>query len=193
MINAIIFDLDGTLVQSENLKVQSYAIAVQLMRDLPEPEPLAIDAYREIVGSAREAATRHVIERLDLESELRSLMSQQGAIEPWEVLAGMMTEIYNNMVEDPQVLRDSQWPHTIGLLKVARENFCRTALATMSYRKEALHLLKSLDIENSLDEVLSREDVQNPKPGPEIYLLAAQKLGVEPQDCLVLEDSPNGA
>jgi len=63
----------------------------------------------------------------------------------------------------------------------------------MSYRKEALHLLKSLDIENSLDEVLSREDVQNPKSDPEIYLLAAQKLGVEPQDCLVLEDSPNGA
>ena len=192
MINAIIFDLDGTLVQSEKLKAQSYAIAVQRMRDLPEPEPLAIDAYREIVGSAREAATRHVIERLDLESELRSLMSQQGASEPWEVLAGRRTEIYNNMVEDPQVLQDNQWPHTIGLLKVARENFCRTALATMSYRKEALHLLKSLDIENSLDEVLSREDVQNPKPGPEIYLLAAQKLGVEPQDCLVLEDSPNG-
>ena len=193
MINAIIFDLDGTLVQSEKLKAQSYAIAVQRMRDLPEPEPLAIDAYREIVGSAREAATRHVIERLDLESELRSLMSQQGASEPWEVLAGMRTEIYNNMVEDPQVLRDNQWPHTVGLLKVARENFCRTALATMSYRKEALHLLKSLDIENSLDEVLSREDVQNPKPDPEIYLLAAQKLGVEPQDCLVLEDSPNGS
>ena len=176
MINAIIFDLDGTLVQSEKLKAQSYAIAVQRMRDLPEPEPLAIDAYREIVGSAREAATRHVIERLDLESELRSLMSQQGASEPWEVLAGMRTEIYNNMVEDPQVLRDNQWPHTIGLLKVARENFCRTALVTMSYRKEALHLLKSLDIENSLDEVLSRDDVQNPKSDPEIYLLAAQKL-----------------
>ena len=34
--------------------------------------------------------------------------------------------------------------------------------------------------------------MQNPKPDPEIYLLAAQKLEVDPQDCLVLEDSPNG-
>ena len=59
MINAIIFDLDGTLVQ---LETQSYAIAVQRMRGLAEPEPRAIEAYREIVGSAREAATRHVIE-----------------------------------------------------------------------------------------------------------------------------------
>ena len=192
MINAIIFDLDGTLVQSEKLKAQSYAIAVQRMRNLPEPEPRAIEAYREIVDAAREAATRHVIASLDLESELRPLMAQRGANEPWEVLAGMRTEIYNNMVEDPQVLRDNQWPHTIGLLRVARESFCRTALATMSYRKEALHVLRSLDIEESLDEVLTREDVENPKPDPEIYLLAARKLDVQPYDCLVLEDSPNG-
>ena len=40
--------------------------------------------------------------------------------------------------------------------------------------------------------MLTREDVKQPKPDPEIYLLAAQRLGVEPQDCLVLEDSPNG-
>ena len=192
MISAIIFDLDGTLVQSEKLKAQSYAIAVQRMRGLDEPEPRAIEAYREIVGSAREVATRHIIENLGLESELRPLMAEHGASEPWEVLAGMRTEIYNNMVEDPQVLRDNQWPHTIGLLRVARETFCRTALATMSYRKEALHVLRSLGIEDSLDEVLTREDVQNPKPDPEIYFLAAQKLEVQPQDCLVLEDSPNG-
>ena len=103
-------------------------------------------------------------------------MAQQGSNEPWEALAGMRTEIYDNMVEDPQVLRDNQWPHTIGLLRVARERFCRTALATMSYRKEALDVLRSLELEDSLDEVLTSEDVQNPKPDPEIYLLAAQKL-----------------
>ena len=62
----------------------------------------------------------------------------------------------------------------------------------MSHRNEALHVLKSLGIEELLDEVLTREDVQNPKPDPEIYLLAAQKLDVQPQDCLVLEDSPSG-
>ena len=119
-------------------------------------------------------------------------MAQQGSNEPWEALAGMRTEIYDNMVEDPQVIRDNQWPHTIGLLRVARERFCRTALATMSYRKEALNVLRSLELEDSLDEVLASEDAQNPKPDPEIYLLAAQKLEVDPQDGLVLEDSPNG-
>jgi beta-phosphoglucomutase-like phosphatase (HAD superfamily) len=48
-------------------------------------------------------------------------------------------------------------------------------------------------LEHYLDVVLTREDVTNAKPDPEIYLLAAEKLGVEPGDCLVIEDSPNGA
>ena len=192
MINAIMFDLDGTLVQSEKLKALSYAIAVQQLRGLSEPDPRAIEAYREIVGAAREVASRHITDSLGLDSDLRPLMAQHGASEPWEVLTAMRTEIYDDMVADPQVIRDNQWPYTIGLLRTAKDHACRTALATMSYRKEALHVLRSLDIEGALDEVLTREDVQNPKPDPEIYLLAAQKLDVQPQDCLVLEDSPAG-
>ena len=186
------FDLDGTLLQSEKLKANSYAIAVQRLRGLSEPESGAIEAYRQIVGSARDVASRHIVDSLGLEPELRPLMAQHDAAEPWQVLTAMRTEIYDDMVADPQVLRDNQWPYTVGLLRVAHETACHTALATMSYRPEVLHVLRSLDLEQYLDEVLTREDVQQPKPDPEIYLLAAQKLGVRPQDCLVLEDSPNG-
>ncbi len=193
MISAIMFDLDGTLVQSEKLKALSYAMAIQRLRLLPEPEDRAIEAYREIVGAARDVASRHVMESLELEPELLALTADFGVSEPWEVLSAMRKEIYDDMVADPQVLRDNQWPHTIGFLRVARETGCRTALATMSYRKEAFHVLKSLDLEQYLDEVLTREDVAQPKPDPEIYLLAAERLSVEPRDCLVIEDSPNGA
>ncbi len=192
VISAIMFDLDGTLIQSEKLKALSYAIAVQRLKGLAQPDDRAIEAYREIVGAARDAASRHIMDSLGLDSDLRPLMAQHGASEPWEVLTAIRTEIYDDMVADPQVIRDNQWPYTVGLLRVAKNNACRTALATMSYREEALHVLRALDIEESLDEVLTREDVQNPKPDPEIYLLAAQKLEVHPQDCLVLEDSPNG-
>ncbi len=192
VIKAIMFDLDGTLVQSEKLKAQSYAIAAQRVRGLPEPDPQAVEAYREIVGAAREVASRHIMDRLGLEAELVPLMKEHGASEPWEVLTALRTAIYDDMVADPQVIRDNQWPHTVGLLRVARETYCRTGLATMSYREEALHVLRALDLEQSLDLVLSREDVERPKPDPEIYLLAAEKLEVPPEECLVLEDSPNG-
>ncbi len=192
MISAIMFDLDGTLIQSEKLKSLSYAIAVQRLRGLSEPDQRAIEAYREIVGAARDAASRHITESLDLDSDLRPLMTQHDANEPWEVLTAMRTEIYDNMVADPQVIRDNQWPHTVDLLRVARDAYCRTALATMSFRNEVLHVLRALDLEESLDIVLTREDVQQPKPDPEIYLTACGLLGVAPEDCIVIEDSPNG-
>ena len=71
-------------------------------------------------------------------------------------------------------------------------NVVAVATPFMSHRAEALHILQSLDLERALDLVLTREDVQQPKPNPEIYLLAAEKLSVPPEECLVLEDSPNG-
>ena len=84
-------------------------------------------------------ASKHIIDKLGLEAELQPLVANYEVSEPWEVLTAMRTEIYGGMVEDPQVIRDNQWPHTVGLLRVARENFCKTGLATMSYRKEAMH------------------------------------------------------
>ena len=192
MIRAIMFDLDGTLIQSEKLKAQAYAIAAQQLLGLSEPDGRAIEAYREIVGASREVASRHIMERLGLEAELRPLMAEYGASEAVGVLTAVRTAIYDSMVADPQVIRDNQWPHTVGLLRVARDTFCRTALATMSYRSEVAHVLSSLDLERTLDLVLTREDVEQPKPDPEIYRLAARKLNVAPQDCIVIEDSPNG-
>ena len=192
MIAAVMFDLDGTLVQTEKLKALSYAIAVQRLRDLPEPDQRAVEAYRKVVGASREVASQFVIDELDLESDIRPLLGKYGASESSQVLAAMRVEIYSQLVADPQVLRDNQWPHTIGLLRIVKEAGCKTALATMSQRQEALHVLRTLDLEHWLDEILTREDVERPKPDPEIYLLAARRLGVPPGECLALEDSLNG-
>ncbi len=192
MIRAIVFDLDGTLVQSEKLRAQAYAIAVQRLQGLSEPDPRAIEAYRETVGAFQDVASRHIIDNLYLESDLQPLVGHYGVSETWQVLEAMGKKMYEDMVADPQVIRDNQWPHTVGLLRVARDTYCQTALATNSYRIEALHVLQALNLEQSLDLVLTREDVEHPKPDPEIYRLAAEKLAVPPEECLVLEDSLNG-
>ena len=192
MIKALLFDMDGVLVQNEKLKALSVAMAVQRLRGLPEPDPEGIEAYRDMVGASREVVSRHIVDKLGLEADLSPLLAEYGASESWEVLGSMRRTIYDEMVADPQVVWDNRWPHTVALLQLAKENNCRTGLATLSARTEALHFVRSLDLEGSLDVVLAREDVQNAKPDPEIYLLAAQKLGVQPQDCLVIEDSPNG-
>ncbi|MHA2408096.1 MAG: HAD family hydrolase [Candidatus Ranarchaeia archaeon] len=62
----------------------------------------------------------------------------------------------------------------------------------LSKRKDVTHVINSLNIKALLDVVITAEDVTKGKPDPQIYLLAAQKLGIPPQECLVLEDSVNG-
>ncbi len=192
MIRAVVFDVDGTLVQTERLKAQSYAIAVQRLLGQARPDRRVVEAYGDIVGAARNVASRYVMERLGLQSRLRPLMAQYNVSTPEEVLTAMRLEIYLDMVAKPEVLRDNQWPHTVDLLRIAKEAACLTALATMSKRDDTMHVVRSLDIGHWLDLVLTAEDVEHPKPDPEIYLLAAEKLGVPPAECLALEDSVNG-
>ena len=89
VINAIMFDLDGTLVQSEKLKAVSYAIAAQRIRGLPEPDDRAVEAYREIVGASRDLASRHVMESLQLGPDLQPLTAEFGVTEPWAGLSAI--------------------------------------------------------------------------------------------------------
>jgi beta-phosphoglucomutase-like phosphatase (HAD superfamily) len=62
----------------------------------------------------------------------------------------------------------------------------------MSHCAQATKVLQILDIEKQFDFVASRDDVENPKPDPEIYLLVARELGIPPAECLVIEDSLSG-
>ncbi len=191
-MRAVIFDVDGTLVQTERLKARSYAIAAQRLLGLGEPDERAVEAYREIVGATRQVASRHVMEKLSLREVLEPLMVRHGVAEPEDVLTAIRLEIYNDIVRDPEVIRANRWPYTVDLLRVAREGACQTALATMSKRDDVLHVIHSLGIEQWIDLVLTAEDVEHPKPDPEIYLLASRKLDVPPEECLAIEDSVNG-
>ena len=136
---------------------QSYAIAVQRLRSLPEPDQRVIEAYREIVGASQNIASRHIIDSLGLDPELHQLMGQYYVSETWEVLEAIQEKIYKDMVSDPQLIRGNRWPHSIGLLRVARETYCKTALATNSYRRDVLDILQALDLRQSLDLALTRE------------------------------------
>jgi beta-phosphoglucomutase-like phosphatase (HAD superfamily) len=59
--------------------------------------------------------------------------------------------------------------------------------------KETLHLmLKSAHLFDFFDLIIGNDEIKNPKPDPEIYLTACQRLGVNPHECIVVEDSPHG-
>ncbi len=192
MIQAMIFDLDGTLVQTERLKAISYAhAAVELCPDgLTEAQ--VIEAFKEVVGLSRQEVAATLMERFGLEDAARARMAEFGVNTPWQGFVQVRLRIYEAMLADPEVLRSNRWPHSVALLHQARRDGCRTGLATMSYCAQVRRVLEVLDLSDAFDFVATRDDVEQGKPDPEIYLLVSCELDVPPDRCLIIEDSPSG-
>ena len=192
MINAVIFDLDGTLIETEKLKAQAYAkAAIELCPDqLSEEEVLK--AYGDFVGSSRAELASGLMERFNLEEPARQRMDEFGASQPWQVFTRLRLEILEEMMKDEDLLRSHQRVQPLSFLQTVRSWGCKAGLATMSRCQQVTRTLKVLGLENAFDFIATIEDVTNPKPDPEIYCLVAKALGVPPEECMVLEDSLAG-
>lgn len=193
-MRAVIFDLDGTLVQTEILKAYSYAQAVLELssEDYTYTEQEVIEAFKEVVGRSRQEVAQMLMDRFHLEEASKKLLPNFHLERPWQAFVQVRLRIYESMLQDPETLLRYRCPYNMALLRRSRKNGYRTGLATMSHCPQATKVLQILDIEKQFDFVASRDDVENPKPDPEIYLLVARQLGIPPAECLVIEDSLSG-
>ena len=78
-------------------------------------------------------------------------------------------------------------------MKYCKQRHIPMAIATSSYRKDIEPTFKRLGLEQYMDIIVGREDVDEVKPNPELYLTAVQQLNYNPVNCLAIEDSVNGA
>lgn len=78
------------------------------------------------------------------------------------------------------------------LLSFAKEQGLRIALATSTPLDIAESWLRSIGLWEYFDKVQSAADIEHGKPAPDVYLAASKLLGLEPQECMAFEDSPNG-
>ena len=78
------------------------------------------------------------------------------------------------------------------ILQYFKQHGVRVAVASSSKRATVLHNLKQADILSYFDAVVSGNQVTHGKPAPDIFLLAAQQIGCEPENCYVFEDGTNG-
>jgi beta-phosphoglucomutase-like phosphatase (HAD superfamily) len=192
VIKAIIFDLDGTLVQTEILKAKSYAGAAVELSQSKIKENEVIEAFKDVVGHSRKEVAQYLISRFNLMNAAKAKMDDLGIMTPWQAFVQVRLRIYESMLKDPVILNQYRCPYNIDLLKWVRQNSFKTALATMSHYPQAIHVLQILEITDDFDFIATRDDVENSKPDPQIYLLVAKELKVLSAEALVIEDSPAG-
>jgi len=189
---AAIFDLDGTLVQTEALKARSYARASVELRPGSIAAQEIIVAYDDMVGHSREEVAAALLARFSLEPYAERRMRELGVSTPLDAYMALRLRIYEAMISSEQLIREQEYPWSTALLRDVRNAGYRVGIATMSHRRHATLVLERLGLTGAVDVLVTREDVRDAKPSPEIYLLIAERLGVEPGDCFVLEDSVPG-
>ena len=192
MITAAIFDLDGTLVKTEQLKALSYARAAMELRPDTFQEADLLRAFKDVVGMSRQDVALMLLQRFGLEEAARARMTEFGVGTPWQAFVQIRLDHYEAMLADTRLLCRSQWPHNVALLHEVRAMGCKVGLATMSHCSQTQRVLKLVGLSHAFDFVATRDDVEHGKPDPEIYLLVARELDVLPHECLVVEDSPAG-
>ena len=104
MIRAIIFDLDGTLVQTEILKAISYARAAVTLRPDKFPEEAVIEAFKQLAGHSRQEVAERLLEQFDLEEPSRKLMADFNVEKPWQAFVQVRLGKYEALLSDPSIL-----------------------------------------------------------------------------------------
>lgn len=84
------------------------------------------------------------------------------------------------------------FPGVIKLLNIIKKGTFKLALVSSAPVENIELITEELGIKHNFDCIISGREVPESKPSPQIYLLAAEKLGVAPEDCIVVEDSPLG-
>lgn len=171
MLKALIFDLDGVIVDSEPLHFRSDLLTFSDYGLSPAEGEL--ERY---VGVSCPEMWAELIRLHGIPDTLEGVLARHAAHK-----AGLLRE------ERPAAI-----PGALELLEAARREGLKTAVASSSPRYFIEAVLRGLGIFGRFDAVVSAEEVARSKPSPDVFLRAAELLGVSPADCLVVEDSAHG-
>lgn len=169
-VKAVVFDMDGLLVDSEvvyceALTSQAAAMGYELPREV----------MNRMIGHAWAGSAQVLRDHFGPDFDTEHLRA--GSIDRFYDLAQAEIALKAGVLEILEYLDRAGLPR---------------AIATSSRRTDVEHHLSAHGLFERFDAVLAQGDYPRPKPNPDPYLKAAEALGVDPRDCLALEDSHNG-
>lgn len=171
MIKAVIFDMDGVLIDTEKYLVRYWCqAAAEFGFDMKPEHGLLI---RSLAGKFAKPL-------------LEELFGEEFQ---YEKIRQRRKELMNDWISRMGIEKK---PGVDELLNYLKENGFKTAVATATDEIRAEKYLKTVGIHDKFDEIICASMVENGKPEPDIYLYACERIAEKPEVCMAVEDSPNG-
>lgn len=174
-LSAILFDLDGTLIDSEKKFFESFRHVIFSKYNYN----ISYEEYEE--------------NELKKNANLLLYLKSNGIIESYEADDKIMEKIYLEYEKKfMDLLNENDVSLNFELLKQLKSKGLRLALVSTSRKKFIDMLLTKLNIQDLFEVVISREDVKNLKPESDAYIMALEKLNILSTNCIAFEDSERG-
>jgi len=168
--HAVVFDMDGVLVDTEPAFYDGVNIILQ-----EEGRYIEWERYKRLLGTSVEETWREIISMLNMRGDLYDYMRRYG-----DVLLDCLAQ-----ERDPL-------PGTEQLLDTLQGRGVPYGLATSSWGRWKDIILNSAGLQERFRVVVTGDTVKREKPAPDIYLRAAELLGLAPERCVAVEDTPPG-
>lgn len=170
VISAVIFDLDGTVLSNEDEYGKAFRkvlskLGKKVDKKYPHVSGIGVKENWPILLSKYKIKTKRTVEELTKETQ--------------DAYLAMLSEV--DLVSGFEKF-----------IKDLKDSGIHVALATSNSWFIVAKVLAELDLEKYFDCIITGEEVDYKKPDPDLFILTAKKLGVKPEDCLVVEDSEAG-
>ncbi len=172
MVKAILFDMDGVLIDAKDWHYEALNKALGLFG-------MEISRYDHL----------HTFDGLPTKVKLEMLSEQYYLPEQLHGFVNQMKQLYT-----AQMIHEKCHPmfhHEYALSRLHREGY-KIAVCSNSIRRTIELMMEKAMLMDYLDLIVSNEDVEKAKPDPEMYQTAIAKFGFRPEECVVVEDNPNG-
>ena len=170
-MKAVIFDMDGVIIDSEPIH---FEVDMQTMREFGVN--ISKDELNKYVGTTNEYMLNDLINKYKIQKSIKEILEYK-------------MELTIRRIKETKINAISGIPELLISLK---HNNIKTAIGSSSPKELIITVIEKFQLGKYFDCIVSGDKVKEGKPKPDIYLEVSKRIGVNPEECIVIEDSRNG-